>query len=1202
MEYIFNIYYNQIYYDTLSMPKITVVSTERPIKDIYSYTREEFYNVLTGIYESGGLEYEEVESFISLYDKCHSSVRPSIHDMPEILVRYILTKSYITPVVDINNTDDGIPWLWWMPKNVPSGALRLQLDSRKEALVRHREYKIFIPSGVFVDIHEFVHKGMNIPISGVTYLFNYVISREEYKSSYSKLLRDIMSSSYDVNSVNDMSGVSGKDESKDVKDKSIRIKKSELTLLKMMHITNSRCITNENLYSVLRQLFSDMQLLELKLDMDVEQYIDDINRRVEIGKHIKDQKTHAYEESIRYNFILKEIGKLFPNNTKALYSRTAHEALGYLNDSEKAVILTAYDEYLQYCKMVEENKCPHITLISKLNYTRSIFIKIKILDELLTMSSENQDGNSSSNKKSNSTPDDDYYKCSVCGFNLICPHVVDKCRLEATGLGVDDINKKMDKYGDVISSDKEVLSKVCKICGEELFKYDNDVIMEENYKTMFYDINKYMWSSCMNIYGTLIIYPMMDPYLFASHLVRVLMPIIINTSIPSVKTAVQLYNKTNELSPGLQVYIILYIYGFILSMIKHYQSSPEKGNKFTSVSLKEKGKTTSISNITESIILRFGNIHSYVYSYTEGIDLVNELLNIFVEVNSSPIHKYIEIPYSKELVTMNNIRFNTTYRYALSIARLFVTIPLSYRDEVDLILGKSIEELISVIKSDDGAIKIADTIWTPPLDNNGKEFSDYHKYLIESYIAYIQYIKTGEYNFKDLDKLKALSTLYDKRMFIINGSFVSCLNTFAGKYKQSVWHNPVYKKWTLAIDENGLPHVWKILIDDKGNEITIGEKSDNSKVVQSVINVVDHRCTICGVKKSEISSINEELSKTNYSLRMNVFFLLKMYKIECPEGGFHEFVEGVCKNCSIESDVLHGVKEDDQALLIWATKYRNRRSNKNAKRKNNNDNGNDNGSDNGRDDVENDKDSIFADVTGEIEDNWTYNAAIVLEAAKIGLVSVHFFESLGAMIGVPFNDIMNGNNRRDWPTHVTNLQINVVKSYIIDICTYYNNLRDVNNIIDVYEYDVRKLLLDMKYPDTQWPSLKKLPDITLQYINMCNIAIKSTKLMPRDVYLYLVQLLAKLILDLPKQSNSEIIKAILIKFQEDMCKYVVFKESTTCKAGSFDPAIFIRRKNVNAYVEMGLVFDVVYEEEINKEDEGEYINDIDYTGYNDTID
>ena len=113
---------------------------------------------------------------------------------------------------------------------------------------------------------------------------------------------------------------------------------------------------------------------------------------------------------------------------------------------------------------------------------------------------------------------------------------------------------------------------------------------------------------------------------------------------------------------------------------------------------------------------------------------------------------------------------------------------------------------------------------------------------------------------------------------------------------------------TSLYDENGTKHVWNVFY--YGSEFFI--KVPGSKKEK----LTDIGCSVCGIKKSEISKLNIE--KTNMAIKamadINSFYMF--YKKRCPEGELHNWKDDIGTKCSLSLNMVNQVNSNKVPSIV----------------------------------------------------------------------------------------------------------------------------------------------------------------------------------------------------------------------------------------------------------------------------------------------
>lgn len=116
-------------------------------------------------------------------------------------------------------------------------------------------------------------------------------------------------------------------------------------------------------------------------------------------------------KSIQLEYLTrKKFPNLFNPNSKVLFYKNKQFNLDNLPKKYKDVILIEYNKLQTLNSQNIKNKCKHKELIKELTLTNNKYPIVQELNKLI---------------QSDSHDDDQYYKCLLCSYNLICPHVLE---------------------------------------------------------------------------------------------------------------------------------------------------------------------------------------------------------------------------------------------------------------------------------------------------------------------------------------------------------------------------------------------------------------------------------------------------------------------------------------------------------------------------------------------------------------------------------------------------------------------------------------------------------------------------------------------------------------------------------------------------------------------------------------------------------
>jgi hypothetical protein len=272
-----------------------------------------------------------------------------------------------------------------------------------------------------------------------------------------------------------------------------------------------------------------------------------------------DKEILAVENDIKvYLIIIEE--KLGSARLKELLKETniiksIDLLLSLLNKNEKEIVVNAYNNKKKLIKLYSENKCPHLQIYLKLRRCKNAAYSMKLLNDLLAY------GDAEKNKK-------DWHMCKKCGYQLICPHVVDKLRAEVNLKSYEETLTLLNKYIKTTYTNDNISIYYCSICSEKISELETEIDFNKNI-TKFGDINNEIkikiWSILKKSLSNVIFIEPINPNSFVNNATNVLYGII--SKFHSINKS-NLYDENiDDIDPLTILYCVIFSYAYILHKI-----------------------------------------------------------------------------------------------------------------------------------------------------------------------------------------------------------------------------------------------------------------------------------------------------------------------------------------------------------------------------------------------------------------------------------------------------------------------------------------------------------------------------------------------------------------------------------------------------------------------------------------------------------
>nr|BCY04549.1 hypothetical protein [Abalone asfa-like virus] len=365
------------------------------------------------------------------------------------------------------------------------------------------------------------------------------------------------------------------------------------------------------------------------------------NQILQNVKKIADQQEIKIQQYKK--IILEKFGE---GRLAKIKSVTYDGLLEELTDAEKTIIINEFERKERIWKEQIINKCPHVALSTKLrsnltNNPSEIFQDLKAyFDDI---------------------PSDTWIMCKSCQFPVICPHVYHIYLHAGKPISYTEQKQILSKFNTLNSGNHRYY--YCKICSEELFEVSSDSItgdvlgamgnIDQEFKNM-------IWNESMKILKFVKFSAIINLKQFANISVNVCYPLIAQSEKKLLRNK-QIEFGEEVFSPRLHLYTILFIYAYILNLIRSSNEGKmkvtlegvpfgEKISTYVSVIIKLIKKNyfrliVAQDNMTDEFLInRFREAYKMIIvnngqqelvEVSSVISFINEVINI------DPIYKYI---------------------------------------------------------------------------------------------------------------------------------------------------------------------------------------------------------------------------------------------------------------------------------------------------------------------------------------------------------------------------------------------------------------------------------------------------------------------------------------------------------------------------------------------------------------------------------
>lgn len=600
---------------------------------------------------------------------------------------------------------------------------------------------------------------------------------------------------------------------------------------------------------------------------------------------------------------------LFNNNTKeGIFNKFNKFDINKLQKKTKDIIMLEFKKNENYIKNYLYNKCAHKKILSEFHKSLN---KYKSFSELIKFIKKD---NTHDNSKINLS----VYKCNLCSFNLICPHIVEYYTLTfSKKRNIDSINKAINTNDDFIH--QKILNKYmskapidmiyyCKICGEELGKsadMEQNIEFKDNVRTNTMEYSD-STSELISSTTSYIVYSYIS---FSNIEIKINKKQIINYIIDIISFYINNIEKKlrrgknydeNKINNILHFNIIIFIYATIIFMMNKYnnlifnQSSKGKFNKFiikkpnnSESILKEKNiikiKGAKSMNILKEnfqqayeLIINSNYLLLSKLDYDKNSEIIKEILiKAYNLINGS---KDIEID-SKVSNNLELIMNSPVYKYYFNIKNIYPIVKINKSNKRKN-LGNTLSfpnELTSHSK------KIKYTDYKNIIGN--VEINKKPDYLFDKIIKPKFNITDNKIiNIEDITEIKTYSE-YKYYSFLL----------FCYYINNKIYELPLYE----FLEFNTIKNKSDKIYDNLNIDIIKSKISDNYKIYLSIIDTYFQKTLL--IKKFELNLINNNLIYNLYpysTIKLNnsrYFYTLKEKNINLniyiceTDGKLHKF-------------------------------------------------------------------------------------------------------------------------------------------------------------------------------------------------------------------------------------------------------------------------------------------------------------------------
>jgi len=888
-------------------------------------------------------------------------------------------------------------------------------------------------------------------------------------------------------------------------------------------------------------------------------------------------------ESLEKNERRRAIAKIYTRNVYSLLierklgtKRLAElskqrDILANLTSQERKLIDLEYVKRERYLREIVENKCPHVKIIKQFRRGRYDKTSREAFDQLSRFvpggiarntrdnarnshvsHDRHNDARGSRNDASVSRIDQkpqQVIQCNACGFDLICPHIIEYANLTFANAPFQAIKSAMYRYIDQLTGQ----TYYCKVCGEAIAE-------AETYETATgredLDIDDELRSAMFSEIVTALRHVDFGSVINTQKMINSIMTGIHEFVFEDEKALLTAKtNSADDIKNKRKLYIAIYVYAYLAHLMLSAKVYNEKSGKSTNANVTFRGfKANQAADYLKYAIK--------LISFTKNV-VINQIPNITSDfIRNKLVDAYRNVAGAGKAVITLSDDTETIIGSILAdpIYHWYYRVTSHAMKEGDE-RAKRMQKLLNIDHPYDAMFKEMKVGEITDAKSVDKIFGDAAKHIHDKPTHDKHSKPTHDKSTHDKsthdksthdksthdksthDKSTHDKSTHDKsthgkpathtiqvdttdllRMFLVRVRLMHSvvyseekLTPAFQRYKDLMRQLPVtshierrpqqsfptfipdtprFPEVSLGqlYDVNGQPHKWNIFVFPQG-EYTAAQL-DALMMAKTPVDIATHtdtKCGVCGVLRSKTGDIPTAaimLSLTRITTIDNFF---KYFAVRCPEGDLHDFINGACKKCGLQYDTRP---------IPYFDKYNDRYR------------------------PEPDIPITPVTETPSTSDekyslkDYSYNFGVLVELATKLKIKPQLLTCMGATEGVRMDEILNTKFIPIEPQSVDDYRIYRLDAYHKMLITCYNQLRYFSGFSRP-SVEIKELLEKANYPAHATRALPNLlPDISDNYME--RFAYARQHLKPRVIMEYLLEMFAAKCLVVWHVDNKEV--------------------------------------------------------------------------------
>jgi len=417
-----------------------------------------------------------------------------------------------------------------------------------------------------------------------------------------------------------------------------------------------------------------------------------------------------------------------------------------LTKHELEVVKTEYDNRIAEWEAAAGNKCPHVRIVRRMRSAANVKDALTALHELepyLRRGGGDQasaiavarggagpelaarPGSDTPRRPGDAPrrPDDaprrpgpapatDWLMCRSCGFRALCPHVAERVALEARRASYDEVRTAVQKYAVRVGS-QDTYTYYCRICSERLAEViEEDRAAEElgQFGDLDAGLRTKIWVAALNAVRRVRFPTPTDERQFANTAARAIYPLLLRAEAAVAKNgrrrrAPRAGADEDDLDPRTQLYIIIFVYAYILDLIR---TSHELGRSELSIGLEGVKPGAKASAYADAMFRIITEDHRVIVAQIEDItaDFLKARFTEAYRLVRGDATIVVRTVTPEEELAVQTTTVDPVYQYAGVVARVAGALPIAApadpaaaRREFETIVGQGLDAIIRTARA-----------------------------------------------------------------------------------------------------------------------------------------------------------------------------------------------------------------------------------------------------------------------------------------------------------------------------------------------------------------------------------------------------------------------------------------------------------------------------------------------------------------------